>query len=365
MEAAESSKPWSEVIISAVLVNLITLIGVFVIAGEYFRKLLCPSVMSGEGLHVTWTRNIIPMFACGALMATAFFLILPEALELIKSEWGGEDAHEGHNHRYLQEGDSHDGEAAATWRFGTAIIGGFLIPVVTHIWFPHTEDIIEELMQPEDTVDVSDGSESDDNSKHRSETILIPKETPAVVEDDTSPVEESELPPVEESTRPADKIHPKRIINWSLLTSVVIGDFFHNFSDGVFIGTAWLSCDRSLAVTIVAATAFHEIAQEIADYFLMVHLCGLKPWVALAVNFACGMSILLGGVLVLAADLTSGAVGIILCVSAGVYIHVAVSECLPTAERAQKETKHKLYGLLAFVCGAVPIGLILLNHQHC
>jgi hypothetical protein len=85
-----------------------------------------------------WTHLLIPMFACGALFATTFFLVLPEALMLIQADVAGGD--DGHDHRrHLQEDDD-SGETAASWRFGTAILGGFLIPIVGHIFFEYEHE---------------------------------------------------------------------------------------------------------------------------------------------------------------------------------------------------------------------------------
>jgi zinc transporter ZupT len=149
------------------------------------------------------------------------------------------------------------------------------------------------------------------------------------------------------------------------VASIFLGDFFHNFADGVFLGSAFILCDKSLAITIAAATIFHELAQEIADYFMLVHHCGMSPLSALALNFVCGLAIMFGGLLVLVADLSSLAIGTILCVGGGVYIHVAVAECLSTAKKHENGRRDKAYGVMAFVMGVVPIGLVLLNHQHC
>ena len=56
-----------------------------------------------------------------------------------------------------------------------------------------------------------------------------------------------------------------------VLGGVLIGDFMHNFCDGIFMGTAFIHCSRSLAWSITVATIFHEIAQEFADYFVLTN----------------------------------------------------------------------------------------------
>lgn len=157
----------------------------------------------------------------------------------------------------------------------------------------------------------------------------------------------------------------KKRINYRLATSLFVGDFFHNFADGIFIGTAFTFCDRSVAIAIAAATVYHELAQELADYFLLTEHCGIPPVKALILNFLNGLSVMFGVILILALGVSNMATGCILAVSAGVYVHVAASECLPRIEKELKSFKDRAMAILCFVLGAVPIGLVLLNHGHC
>mmetsp|Transcript_9388 Transcript_9388/g.16364 ORF Transcript_9388/g.16364 Transcript_9388/m.16364 type:complete len:461 (-) Transcript_9388:157-1539(-) len=370
----DGQKPWAEVIVASLIVNAVTLIGVIFIAGEWLRKFFFPTWKSGGGEHRLWTHILIPQFACGALLATTFFLVLPEALLLIQADLVSEDGHEGHNHRrYLQEEDDHSGESAATWRFGSAILGGFLIPVFGHLVFPHSHTHEDDGEEEKVTAAESEATEEDQEkeSKHRhsdhtheflsTDKISVHSDQVPEAGDNTSS-DNAEATSEEPEKAPGRFSHLK---NFSLMSSIFIGDFMHNFADGVFLGTSFLLCSRELALTIAAATIFHELAQEVADYFMLVHHCGMRPFGALAFNFVCGLSIMLGGLLVLIVNLSSTAVGSILCVGGGVYVHVAVAECLCTAQKAQKTRKQQAYGILAFITGAVPIGLVLLNHQHC
>ncbi len=151
----------------------------------------------------------------------------------------------------------------------------------------------------------------------------------------------------------------------TLLRSLSLGDFFHNLSDGFFIGNAFLLCDRSVAWTIVASTVYHELAQEIADYFLLTEACGLVPWKALAVNFLAGYSCLIGVLIILGADVEEEAQGVLLAISAGFYVFIAAVECIPRVLNYSRTFKLKMVMILIFACGVLPIGLVLLNHGHC
>jgi len=114
-----------------------------------------------------------------------------------------------------------------------------------------------------------------------------------------------------------DNANPKPI-NYKLATSILLGDFFHNFADGIFLGTAFLVCSNAVAYAIVAATIYHEMAQELADYFLLTTHVGLSPWKALTLNFCSGLSVMFGAIIILALNVSQMATGCILAISAGV-----------------------------------------------
>lgn len=125
-------------------------------------------------------------------------------------------------------------------------------------------------------------------------------------------------------------------------------------------------CSRDLAIAITVATIYHEIAQEIADYFMLTRFCNHTPGFALLLNFISGLSVMLGACLILGIkEITSVAIGCILAISAGVYMYIAMVECFPRAMEGQKTLKDKFFALLAFLVGVIPISLVLLNHGHC
>jgi zinc transporter ZupT len=172
----------------------------------------------------------------------------------------------------------------------------------------------------------------------------------------------------EEDVRIPPKGRPpktKRPINYKLAISLILGDGFHNFADGIFLGNAFLLCSRSVAYAIVGATIYHELAQELADYFLLTTHCGLKPLSALCLNFLSGLSVVLGVVVIFALPIGATATGCILAISAGVYVYIAASECLPRIEQEIKGHFDRFSSMLCFTLGAVPIGLVLLSHGHC
>jgi zinc transporter ZupT len=389
-EASESlkDKPWSEVIIASLFINLATLAGLVVLTGELLMKLFCKKSDTDAKQESPWkfTQNIIPSFACGALLATCAFLILPESIVMISSHLAGGDAHAGH--RFLEEEEEEDVEAAVAWRFGMSLLGGFLLPAVTGLLFPHyhehelddacmeaeKKEVMEQnnneldkasALALQEVIKVKkEGSENDDDSVGNPMTLDEGCESAGCcdhserichgeAEQDLTVTYESK--PLARSTK----------IDYSLAGSVLIGDFFHNFTDGILVGTAFNLCDRQLAIAITLATVYHELAQEVADFFLLTKHCNIPPGMALLLNFIGGLSVLFGGLLILTVDTSSNTTGCILAIGAGVYIYVAVGECLPRAQQVQKNATDKVISLVSFVVGAIPIGLVLLNHGHC
>ena len=155
-------------------------------------------------------------------------------------------------------------------------------------------------------------------------------------------------------------------INYPLCATILIGDSFHNLADGIFVGIGFLLCSNDVALSILFITLYHEIAQELADFFILTKHAGLSVKWALLLNFLSGLSVMLGGIIVLAVnDITAHAVGIILAVAAGVYIYIGASECIPRVEKQLRGWKDRVLGIVMFAVGAIPIGLALLNHQHC
>jgi len=159
-----------------------------------------------------------------------------------------------------------------------------------------------------------------------------------------------------------------------ILAGVLIGDFFHNFCDGIFIGAAFTGCGNSFGWTVTLSTVLHELPQEIADYFILtspaVDLGRLPQVKALALNFISGMSVLLGAIIVLSSEPDNKNVGMLLAFGAGTYLHIGAVECMPKIYRATMEEAKSskiLRGscILAFIVGTILIGLILLDHEHC
>mmetsp|Transcript_37631 Transcript_37631/g.44864 ORF Transcript_37631/g.44864 Transcript_37631/m.44864 type:complete len:440 (-) Transcript_37631:278-1597(-) len=348
-DEGEHKKPYGTVLLATFLVNIITLVGIFAFIplgiknkGNCFNAAFWATVDPEEEVKegqkkavadpeegvkeeekkavtdpeqefkdqpkreaVTLLLDIfVPSFACGALLATAFFLVIPESIAFIQNaviKNQDEEAHEEH------EGHEEEGMEilpGTIVRFATSILAGYMLPLILGAIFPKP-------------------SENDNSSKLRI------------------------------------------ISNLRLAGSILIGDAAHNFCDGIFIGVAFMTCSKSIAWSIVGVTIYHEVAQEVADFFLLTKHAGLSVGRALLLNFAAGLSVVVGGLMILGLNINDMAIGVILAFSGGVYTYIAASECLPRVDSVVTNGKDRLYSILFFLLGAIPIGLTLLNHEHC
>ena len=347
---SSDQKPWGAVIGATLLTNLSSLTGVVFIL-PCLRRI---GIFKRTGRKMDIFTS---SFAAGALMAAALLLILPESSMMMLSqskEEEDEDTHSGHE----------DEPPEVSWKFGVSVLSGFLIPFFFAVIAPTIQDC--EPLPP-----LKDGSHTIEHTV-RTDAVALPPSVNELQDSvyaldpqvgDVQDVETAE--PVAVCPHHPIPTEIARPINRSLCFSILLGDMFHNFSDGIFIGSAFLTCGRAISLSIVVATIYHEMIQELADFVVLTKHAGLSVWMALLLNFTSGLSIVLGGVIVLAADLSTMAIGALLSMSAGVYLYIAAVDCLPRVSSALENCLEHGLVFLAFGAGAIPIGLVLLNHEHC
>ena len=298
-------------------------------------------------------------------MATTFFLLLPEALHIIADGLAerleDHDDHDDHRFRLLSgDHDDHgDGphveEADITWRWGASVMGGFLFPVVLHAFFPSPthdyghDDTHDHNRSADRRVDVEKTAAVDESQMMR-----------GVSDNRTEGSDSSDSDDDEYTT-----FCCVRLKNLSLFLSFNLGEMLHNFTDGIFVGAAYMGCGSVMGNSVAIATVVHEIPNQLAGYLVMVNQNGIRPCTALLLNFLFGLSVVVGALLVLSLTPSDVAVGSIFAIGGGIFLHVAISEMLGTAERNIEKPKWWLYVFLAFFVGAVLIGMVLINHEHC
>ena len=108
----------------------------------------------------------------------------------------------------------------------------------------------------------------------------------------------------------------------------LIGDFIHNFIDGMIIAAGFIN-GFVVGLTTAIAVLFHELPQEMGDYGILVY-AGIERRRALMLNFLAGVSVVVGGVF---GSLFIASVeelsGWMVAFSAGAFLFLSASELIP------------------------------------
>jgi zinc and cadmium transporter len=119
---------------------------------------------------------------------------------------------------------------------------------------------------------------------------------------------------------------------------VLVGDAFHNFLDGVVIGTA-VQTSVPLGISTALAIATHEIPQELGDFAILLH-AGFSKRRALILNMVSGLSAILGAVLaVVALDWMPQINTYILSVAAASFLYIAMADLIPDLHRGRIDVR--------------------------
>jgi zinc and cadmium transporter len=115
---------------------------------------------------------------------------------------------------------------------------------------------------------------------------------------------------------------------------VIIGDAFHNFLDGIIIGTA-VRTSIPLGVSTALAVATHEIPQELGDMAILLH-AGYSRRKALILNLVSGASAVFGALLaVFALEWVPHVTEYVLSVAAAGFLYIAMADLIPDLHRGR------------------------------
>ena len=115
---------------------------------------------------------------------------------------------------------------------------------------------------------------------------------------------------------------------------VIIGDAFHNFLDGVIIGTA-VRTSVPLGISTALAVATHEIPQEVGDMAILLH-AGYSRRKALVLNLVSGASAVFGAlVAVFALSWVPYVTDYVLSIAAAGFLYIAMADLIPDLHRGR------------------------------
>lgn len=127
----------------------------------------------------------------------------------------------------------------------------------------------------------------------------------------------------------------------------LVGDFIHNFIDGLIIAASFI-VNIPLGITTTIAIALHEIPQEIGDFGVLIY-GGFKKMKALMLNFMIALTAVLGGIVgYFISNVDS--IAFLLPFAAGGFIYIAASDLIPELKK-EVDTKKSFAGFFMFLVG--------------
>lgn len=144
---------------------------------------------------------------------------------------------------------------------------------------------------------------------------------------------------------------------------IIAGDIMHNALDGVAIAASFLISVPTGIVTTMAVAA-HEIPQEISDFGILLRK-GMSRRKVLIVNALSALATTLAAVVTFVlGDAEQLPVGVLLGLSAGFLLYIALSDLIPSIH--EEISSKRLFGLqpLLLIAGIIVVGLaITLTHD--
>lgn len=125
-------------------------------------------------------------------------------------------------------------------------------------------------------------------------------------------------------------------------------DAFHNFTDGMAIGTSFLA-GNSVGVMTTFMILFHEIPHEIGDYAILIQ-SGVAPWRAKCLQLVTAGAAIFGCLVALFIEGAFQAEKHILSFTSGGFIYIATVSVIPELLEGSS-FKQSVMEILALIFG--------------
>ncbi len=147
----------------------------------------------------------------------------------------------------------------------------------------------------------------------------------------------------------------------SSIPLVIIGDSIHNFIDGVAIAATYL-ISPGLGLITTASTFLHEVPHEIGDFGILLKAGWQKKNIIIA-NLLSSLTTIIGALLVFWIQPSEYIIGILMAISAGIFLYLGASDFLPHIHHHQNS---KRASLLALIIGVIIMltTISLIPHSH-
>ena len=145
---------------------------------------------------------------------------------------------------------------------------------------------------------------------------------------------------------------------------VLVGDAFHNFTDGIVIAAAFLT-DFNIGLAASITIIMHEIPQETGDFGILIHN-GMSNKKALIYNILSSSPTIPSAIIsYFILDIFQSIVPIFLAISAASFIYIALSDLTPQLHQ-RTETKEIVKQLFLIILGIILMAIIISlgGHNH-
>lgn len=137
--------------------------------------------------------------------------------------------------------------------------------------------------------------------------------------------------------------------------NILIGDFIHNFIDGLIIAGAY-QLDLRLGLATTIAVLLHEIPQEIGDFGVLIY-GGFTKSKAVIYNLISAAGAILGAALAFTFSGLTDALPVLIALGIGSFIYISLADLIPQIHKEREKAPLQLFG---FVLGIVAMALLLL-----
>ena len=141
---------------------------------------------------------------------------------------------------------------------------------------------------------------------------------------------------------------------------VMLGDTIHNSIDGVAIAAAFIT-SPGLGLITAVSTFLHEVPHEIGDFGILLKARWSKRNIILT-NLISACASLFGALAVYLVKPSDSILGILLAISAGIFLYLGASDFLPHA--GQHLSKGKMMLSLLFGVGLMMVSILSIPHAH-
>jgi zinc and cadmium transporter len=141
--------------------------------------------------------------------------------------------------------------------------------------------------------------------------------------------------------------------------SILVGDSFHNFTDGLLLAAAFLA-DPAIGWAATLAIIAHEVPQEAGDFAILLS-AGWQRGRALFWNGVSSLAALAGGIIgYFALERALDWVPHILTIAAASFLYIAVADLMPRLKREQQAVVWHA----ALLAAGIAVVVLSSSHSH-